>query len=49
MSVPGAGEGEADGDAEFHLLVSYFSDLLCVPFLVTDSLFCCLWFWRVVL
>ena len=49
MSIPGAEEGEADGDAKFHLLVSYFSNLLCVPFLVTDSLFCCLWIWRMVL
>jgi len=38
MSVPGAGEGEADGDAEFRLLVSCFPDLLCAPSLVSRFL-----------
>ena len=49
MSVVGAGEGEADGDAEFRQLVSCFLDLFCISFLATDSLFCYLWFWRLVL
>jgi hypothetical protein len=38
MNVPGAREGEADGDAEFRLLVSCFPDLLCAPSLVSGLL-----------